>query len=133
VYDVTSASLHAALRGLSARREATAGNIANVETGGYLAQTVDFESALAGALDRARQDLTGPVRRPGGRQAVESAVRGTAPELGTSTAATRLNGNNVNLDDEMVSQERTELAYQTVLEGMNAKFRLLRTAIDGRG
>ena len=119
MFDVTSASLHSAMRGLSARRDAVANNIANVETGGYLAQRVDFEGTLDAALDSARRGDRG-------------AVNGVAPEASTSLAATRLNGNNVNLDDEIVMQEQTELAYATVLEAMNAKFRLLRTAINGQ-
>lgn len=119
MYDVTSASLHSALRGLSARRDAVANNIANVETGGYLAQRVDFEGALDAAMD-------------GATRADRGTVLGVGPEASTSLAATRLNGNNVNLDDELVMQEQTELTYATVLEAMNAKFRLLRTAINGR-
>jgi flagellar basal-body rod protein FlgB len=122
VYDVTSTALHAALRGLSARRDAVAGNIANVETAGYLAQRVDFEASLAAALD--------DVSR-GGPAGGEATVLGVRPESATSTDPTRLNGNNVSLDDEIITQEQTELAYAAVLEGMNAKFRLLRTSIDG--
>ena len=119
--DVTTASLHAALRGLSARRGAEAQNIANVDTAGYLAQRVDFESALGSALDAVRHG-TGGVGRVGA----------SGPQITTSADPTRLNGNNVNLDDEFLSQEQTELAYSTVLEAMSAKFRLMRTAIKGQ-
>ncbi len=51
----------------------------------------------------------------------------------SSVEATRLNGNNVDLDDEVVAQEQTELAYETVLQAMNARFRVMRTAITGQG
>ncbi|WP_370327632.1 flagellar basal body rod protein FlgB [Euzebya sp.] len=120
-YDITSAALHSALRGLSTRRNVQAQNIANVDTPGYLAGRVSFEDTLAGALDDVR-------RGRAGRDAT-AAVR---PEMQTSIEATRLNGNNVNLDDEIVSNTETELAYSTVLEALNAKFRLLRTSINGR-
>lgn len=123
MYDITSASLHSALRGLSARRDAIAGNIANVETGGYLAQRVEFEDAIAAALDAVER--RGAVGATGRMAAV-------APTASTSTDATRLNGNNVNLDDEVLAQTETELAYSTVLEAMNSKFRLLRTSINGQ-
>ncbi len=122
VTDVTSAALHAALRGLSTRRRVIAANVANVDTPGYLAGTVSFEDAIAEALDGA-----GP-----GRSSAAS-VAGVAPSTGTSTNATRLNGNNVNIDDEVLAQTTNELAYNTMLEAMNGKFRLLRTAItEGR-
>ena len=122
VQDVTSAALHSALRGLSTRRRVQADNIANVETPGYLAGRVDFESSLAAALDG--------VRRGRGDSGSVASIPG---EMQTSVEATRLNGNNVNLDDEIMAQERTDLAYETVLEAMNAKFRLLRTSINGSG
>ncbi len=56
----------------------------------------------------------------------------TSPQTTTSLDPTRLNGNNVNLDDEFLAQEQTELAYSTVIEAMSAKFRLMRTAIKGQ-
>ncbi|MCU1486490.1 MAG: flagellar biosynthesis protein FlgB, partial [Actinomycetia bacterium] len=39
------------------------------------------------------------------------------------------NGNNVQLDDETLSLADTGLQYQLMVEAMNAKFGLLRTAI----
>lgn len=122
VHDVTTSTLHAALRGLSTRRRVLADNIANIDTPGYLAGRVEFEGALDAALDGVRRGRLG-----------ESAVMGVDPARQTSLEPTRLNGNNVTLDDEIMLQEQTELAYATVLEGMNAKFRLLRSAINGSG
>lgn len=121
VNDVTSSALHAAMRGLSARRNIQAQNIANVDTPGYLAGRVDFEGTLSRALEDVQRGRAGA--------AAPGAVR---PEMQTSVEATRLNGNNVNLDNEIVSNTETELAYSTVLEALNAKFRMLRTSINGR-
>jgi flagellar basal-body rod protein FlgB len=118
VQDVTGAALHSALRGLSVRQRVQAENIANVETPGYLAGRVDFETSLAQALDRAR---------PGAASA--RAVGMVDAAIQTSIEATNLAGNNVNLDDEVIAQEQTDLAYAAVLEAMNAKFRLMRTSI----
>lgn len=122
VHDITMAALHASLRGLSTRRRVLAENIANVDTPGYLAGRVSFEQELSSALDAAR---SGRVGRDG--------VGALAPTRSTSLAATRLNGNNVSLDDETIAQTENELRYSAVLEAMNAKFRLLRTAVtEGR-
>src|SRR3546814_11731376 len=48
--DVTTAGLHVALNGLSARQRVIADNIANLETPEFLAGRVDFESRLSAAL-----------------------------------------------------------------------------------
>ncbi|MCW2531724.1 MAG: flagellar basal-body rod protein FlgB, partial [Blastococcus sp.] len=48
--DATSTTLHAALSGLAQRQRVTADNIANIQTPGFLAGRVDFESSLRGAL-----------------------------------------------------------------------------------
>ena len=122
VYDVTMAALHASLDGLSMRRRVLAENVANVETPYYLAGRVAFEEELAGALGAVRSGRAG-----------RADVGAVTASKAASLAPTRLNGNNVNIDDEVIAQTRNELAYNTVLEAMNGKFRLLRTAIaDGR-
>jgi flagellar basal-body rod protein FlgB len=40
-----------------------------------------------------------------------------------------VNGNNVSLDNEVVSLTETDLAYQLMIQALNQKFGLLRTAI----
>ena len=91
--------LHAALTGLSKRQRVTADNIANIETPGFLAGRVDFESALC----RARRN--GRRRRP---TATATVARSLEP--------TRTNGNNVNLDEETLVATDTGLRYQLALQ-----------------
>ena len=111
--DVTIGVLQQSMRGLAARQRALADNIANLETPGYRAKRVDFESSL----DAARQ-----------AGAPTSAVIGEH----RSTDPTGVNGNNVNLDDETVQSTDTALRYQLSVEALNAKYRLLRTAVRGQ-
>jgi len=71
-----------------------------------------------------------------GLQARQKVINTGNPTLATidtarSTEAPGVDGNNVNLDDETVSMVQTGLKYQTMVEAMNAKFQLLRTAIGG--
>ncbi len=113
--DVTTTALHAALRGLSQRQRTIADNIANIETPGFLAGKVDFESSLRSAV-RGRQIPAGHGRRRPGRWSRHG-----------------LNGNNVNLDEETISMVETGLRYQLAAQAMSSKFSLLRTAIGGRG
>lgn len=111
--DATTRALHAAMSGLNARRQASEDNIANVETAGYHAKVVDFENSLRAAIGRGEPgDMDTRVTR--------------------SLAPTRMNGNNVAVDEEMVSLTETALRHQLVVEAMNGKFRLLRTAIVGQ-
>src|SRR5438552_12529282 len=102
--DVTMDIVYKAMQGLSARQKATADNIANVETPGFRASTVDFESSLRSAI----QD-------------------GDATEADFATAKSaqpnRPNDNNVHLDDETVTATNTNPRYLTMLEPMTAKFR----------
>jgi flagellar basal-body rod protein FlgB len=110
--DVTSAALHTALSGLAKRQRVIADNLANVETPGFLAGKVSFESALASAV----------------RSGDPSSV---TPSVARSLEPTRLNGNNVNLDEETLSNVDTGLKYQLVLRALDAKYGLLHDAIKG--
>ena len=110
--DVTMTALHSALRGLSTRQRVIADNIANIQTPGFRAGRVDFESSLVQALE----DGTAPV---------------VAPTLGRSNAPTRLDGNNVNLDEETIANLETTMRYELTVRAMTEKFALLRTAIKG--
>ncbi len=111
--DLALGALHSALRGLSARQRVMADNVANVETPEFLAGRVEFEASLRAAVaagDPAAFDVTSSQ----------------------SFAPTNPNGNNVSLEEEMLGLAETELRYSLAVEGVNAKYRLLRTAIGGR-
>lgn len=111
VRDSTTLALQAALRGLGARQQAVAANVANVETPGYLAKSVSFEDSLAAAIDSG-----------------SPASMGITSE--TSLAPTRANGNNVNLDVEVASQMETNLRSQLAIRALNAKYAAIRTALQ---
>ena len=107
--DATTAGLHAALDALDVRRAAHESNIANIETPGFKARAVDFESELRRAMDRG--DLGG-----------------VTPDVSVSDAPGRANGNNVNIGQEMVSLTETALTQELLIRAMNDKFGLVRTA-----
>ena len=107
--DATTAGLQAALHALDVRRTAHEANIANVETPGYKARSVDFESELRRAMDS------------GGPLAV-------SPNVSVSNEAGRANGNNVNVSREMVALTETALTQELVIRAMNDKYGLIRTA-----
>lgn len=110
--DVSTVTLRVALDGLSQRQKLIADNIANIETPGYLAKKVKFEDALREA-------------------AASGNPAGVTPTEARSLEPTRENGNNVNLDEETLSNVDTSLRYQLALNAMDGKFSLLRTVIKG--
>jgi flagellar basal-body rod protein FlgB len=108
--DSTGSVIYAALNGLAARQRVIANNVANVETPGFIAGRVSFEDSLKTAI--ADED-------PGA----------TSVSTRNSVDPVNVNGNNVSLDNEVVSLTKTDLAYQLMIQAINQKFGLLRTAI----
>jgi flagellar basal-body rod protein FlgB len=96
--DAVGFVLHTAITGLSTRQEVIADNIANVDTPGFRARSVEFESALQRAIDRGRATTSGPEA------------------LGISVAATQTpvgpNDNNVDLRKESIAAVQTQYQYQ---------------------
>ena len=102
--------LHSALRGLSLRQRTIADNIANIETPHFLAGRVDFESDLRDAV-------------------AEGSTSSGAAEVSRSLQPTRLDGNNVNLDEETLASAETGLRYELTITALTNKFNLMRTAM----
>ena len=111
ITDATMTSLHAALTGLQQRQRVTADNIANIDTPGYLAGRVDFESTLRNELANGETATVG-----------QSSVSQSADPTG-------LTGNNVNLDTETTIATETGLRYQLALNALDGKYSLLRSAL----
>lgn len=106
---VTMNALSSALDGLALRQRTIAQNIANVNTPGYHAQTVSFESALA--------------------QSVAAGSGTASATTGTSDAPTRQDGNNVSLDNETLNNIETVLRYQFATRAVNMDFDATRSAL----
>ncbi|MGF1647290.1 MAG: flagellar basal body rod protein FlgB [Kineosporiaceae bacterium] len=111
---VTGAALRSAVAGLGARGRATADNIANLQTPGFVANRVTFEAALAEAADSGSRDLTG-----------SSVLRSLEP--------VRQDGNNVNLDQETLISLDTGLRYQLMLRAIDDRFQNVRAAMRAIG
>lgn len=106
---VTTAALTSALDGLSQRQRAIADNIANVNTSDYRAKVVSFERELAASVARGDGHV--------------------APTVSESTAATRLNGNNVELDTETLANIDTVLRFQFASQAVGGAFASVQTAL----
>ncbi len=110
---VTSSALISALDGLALRQRSIAENIANVNTPGYQAKRVQFEDELRRAVDGGSGSVAATVER--------------------SLEPTRLNGNNVNLDTETLSNIDTVLRFQFASQAASGQFTSMRTALRTNG
>ena len=109
--DPVSAVLSSALDGLSLRQRVIADNIANVDTPGFRATSVDFESSLAAAIDN-------------GEMPADGVTATTAPTLTPAGP----NDNNVDLRKESLAAIQTQFQYQVMTRAVSDRFALITTA-----
>jgi flagellar basal-body rod protein FlgB len=106
---VSYVALNSALDGLALRQRAIAENVANINTPGYQAKKVAFESELARAVDNRSGAVTAPVAR--------------------ALEPTPTHRNNVNLDDETQLNNDTQLRYQLATQAVDGTFSSVRAAM----
>jgi flagellar basal-body rod protein FlgB len=119
-----------ALNGLSRRQEVISHNLANIDTPGFQAQKVDFEGALQRALDGSQT-----IGLSATHGAHLGSPDGTAARIQVSArqgGSMRADGNNVDLDVELVQMAETELRYEALTRLVNKKFNLLREIASRR-
>jgi len=112
------------------RNEAISQNIANVDTPGYKRKTVSFEEYLNEAMDDSgfRGRRTDRRHIPiGGGNIDDIGIRITEDNKALSY---RLDGNNVDIDNEMASMAKNTIQYNTLIQRINGQFRKLRSAIN---
>ena len=123
--------IKSALEGLVARQRTIADNVANVDTPEFKASRVSFELAL-------KQEI-GSVEQPLRMSKVENAVAGPG-ETPTDVKPTvtlesdlgrRNDGNNVDVDREMLELADTNVRFNALIQVMSSKMANLRYAING--
>ena len=112
--DAVGFVLHSAINGLSMRQQVIADNIANVDTPGFRARAVDFESALSRAIERGHT----------AESDVAAAVSPTQTPVGA-------NDNNVDLRKESIAAIQTQYQYQIM--GRAISDRASRLTVMGGG
>ncbi|MDH2414634.1 flagellar basal body rod protein FlgB [Nocardioides sp. CER19] len=116
VSDGVSLALHTALNGLSQRQQVIADNIANVDTPGFRAQSIDFEDSLRSAIESGSFDSSSA-----------RAAHVVATEVPTDTPV-GANGNNVDLRKETIAALQTQYSYQILGRAMTDHLGLLKIA-----
>ena len=107
--------LHSALDGLSLRQRVIADNIANVDTPGFRATSVDFESSLQAAI------ADGSI-----------AEGGVSAELLPTNTPVGVNGNNVDLRKETLAAMQSTFQYQMVTRAVSDRYDLVKTVAQAQ-
>jgi len=122
-------------RGLDAaqlRQDTIANNIANEDTPGFKASHVEFESYMKAALQegdfeaKVTRDKHIPFTGSGDAAEVRPAV---AQDANTTM---RMDGNNVDIDQQMTDLAKNTIWYNTMVTKLNGELERLKIAIDGR-
>jgi len=124
------AAMKKGLQGALIRQEAISNNIANVSTPGYKRQVVKFEDELWSALGGSDFHLTTthPAHYNGGGQGIES-IR---PRLELDQESSiRIDGNTVNIDQEMVELAKNSGRFAQLAELLNRQYGQIKAAISG--
>jgi flagellar basal-body rod protein FlgB len=126
VIDKTMQAAKTALDGLSQRQSTISRNIANIDTPGYQAQTVNFEQALNKALKPTSttlgMNLTHDAHLVAPQHEANFMTISNRPG-----GSRRVDGNNVDLDVELTDMAETGIVYQAVTAAVKKKFELLKT------
>lgn len=110
---------------LWSKQQVLSANIANVDTPGYKTKYVTFEETFQSKLKAAAQT--------GDRKLISSAITNAKWEVkNTYNETSRLDGNNVDADVELVELTRSALQYQYLLNSVNFDHRRLTSVIKGQ-
>ena len=122
---ISDSQLIAALRRqmtvASARQVATTGNLANYDTPGYKTKEVSFESMLGQKM----LPMTGTRKGH-----IGTSTSTSVPVLETQGLAERRDGNNVQLDRELLNMNQASGDFSAAQTALSAKFRLVRYALN---
>ena len=132
--DNVFSSVNTLQKGLNAswlRNEVISNNIANVDTPGFKTSHVIFEDLLSeaagqdGGLPMAVTDENHiPADSAGAFARVEPKI------MTDESTSARLDGNNVNIENEMVELAKNSISYYTTVNKINSEFRKLNTAVN---
>lgn len=121
----TMDALEKGLAALALRQRVIADNIANVNTPGFKRSEVSFAKELAEYLEAVE------AAEKGGPAVMKPSFRPRVARVEGLTM--RLDGNNVDIDQEMTRLAENSLLYEAAARQMAWKFGLLRAAItEGR-
>ncbi len=130
--DTTIQALATSLNFRQMRQELISANIANADTPGYKAKRIDFENALARAIDLDKiQSMDVSDRKHfnvggGGFDNLEPAIHQD------SNGIVSEDGNSVNRDEELALMAKNKILYDASIQLLNKKLGLMKYAVSGQ-
>lgn len=120
-----------ALDGSALRQKAIAANIANVDTPNYKAIDVSFADQLQAALKKPGEVIR---LRTTHQRHIQIKNASTMKDFVISQENTQVrnDGNNVDIDREIVKLNANEIYYDAISRCLSDEFTLLKTVIQGR-
>lgn len=115
VSDAVQRVLGLALDGVSLRQRSIADNIANVDTPGFRATSVDFESSLRKAVENG--------------EITDSSSGSLDVEATPTNTPVGANGNNVDLRKETLAAVQSQYQYQVLTRAVTDRFNVLRDSL----
>ncbi len=108
------------LEGLWTRNELISNNIANSDTQGYLSKDINFEKVINEYLSASKADYKSEVDPENIKYRIEH-KRGLD---------VKSNGNNVDMDKEMVSLAENQMKYDLVSQALKFQLNLINTVLS---
>ncbi|MGE5628567.1 MAG: flagellar basal body rod protein FlgB [Solirubrobacterales bacterium] len=108
----------------SLRSKVSANNIANINTKGYKRQFVTFEESLKDSQDKLELTDEKHMDMDGGT--------GNIQLKRDTTTSMNQDGNNVDIDNEMVNQAANNLMYNALVTQMNNRISITKYVINGK-
>lgn len=132
LFDKTTNALQTSLAMRQMKQNVISSNIANAETPGYHAKKIDFEEALARAIDL--DSLRGVSTTDAAHISVGGKSARVRPEIYENPeGAINNDGNTVDLEKEMSNLAENGIMYKAALQLINKKLAALKyAASDGR-
>ncbi|MCL5961963.1 MAG: flagellar basal body rod protein FlgB [Chloroflexi bacterium] len=130
---MTDATIGVALNGLAARQREISNNLANIDTPGFKASQVRFEDQLQNAISAKQGTLSPRLVSSNARHITlgDDDVDHVRPEVIQMTNTSgRLDGNNVDIDKEMVQLADTTISYNALVQLITARISLARYIVN---
>ena len=121
LFDRTTNGLIAAVHYAGLRHRVIANNISNVDTPGYKALDISFKEQLDDFMKKQKPG-SGSVPLPPPTLVLDADLSSHKP---------RIDGNTVNIDQELAKLSQNTILHNTYLQLLNSRFRILNSAIYG--